>query len=1108
MPSRGPRSARTQTADLDNIKTISGDPNIFGQVYVGFMGSGYAVLEASASAGPSVTGVTESPSNGDLNAGKTVTLTLNLTGAVTVAGGTPTLTLNDGGTATYTGGSGTSALTFSYTVGASDTNVASLAATAVNLNGATIKDGSGNAANLGVSGISQTGPQIDTTAPTVSSVVASGTGITSGSGDLGVGKTVTLTVNLSEAVTVTGGTPTLTLNDGGTATYSGGSGTNALTFTYTVAAGQNTPDLSVTGVNLNSASVTDGAGNAANLTGAVTTPSGTLQIDTTTPTVSSVVASGTGITSGSGDLGVGKVVTLTVNLSEAVTVAGGTPTLTLNDGGTATYSGGSGTSALTFTYTVAAGQNTPDLSVTAVNLNSATVKDGAGNAANLTGAVTTPSGTLQIDTTTPSVSSVVASGAGITSGSGNLGVGSVVTLTVNLNEAVTVAGGTPTLTLNDGGTATYTGGSGTSALTFSYTVGTGQNTADLAVTTVNLGAATVKNGAGTAANLTGAVTNPSGTLQISTTGPTVSSVAASGTGITSGSGDLGVGSVVTLTVNLSGAVTVAGGTPTLTLNDGGIASYTGGSGTSALTFSYIVAAGQNAADLAVTAVNLNSATVKDGTGNAANLTGAVSSPSGTLQIDTTAPTVSSVVASGTGITSGSGDLGVGKTVTLTVNLSEAVTVAGGTPTLTLNDGGTATYSGGSGTNALTFTYTVAAGQNTPDLSVTGMNLNSASVTDGAGNAANLTGAVTTPSGTLQIDTTTPTVSSVVASGTGITSGSGDLGVGKVVTLTVNLSEAVTVAGGTPTLTLNDGGTATYSGGSGTSALTFTYTVAAGQNTPDLSVTAVNMNSATVKDGAGNAANLTGAVTTPSGTLQIDSTAPTVSSVVASPGAGTKNPGDVITLTVSLGEVVTVSGTPTLSLNDGGTATYTGGSGTNTLTFSYTVGATDATVPTLAVTQVNLPSGASVKDAAGNAANLSGAVTTFPGLSIDPPPVLLSVSETPSSGDLGVGKTVTLTLTLNDVVTVTGGTPTLTLNDGGTATYIGGSGTNALTFRYTVGAGDSTSSLAATGLTLNGATIQNSSGRFRDRLIRRGTPVGSADRHHDHQCDQGRQQLLS
>ena len=108
-----------------------------------------------------------------------------------------------------------------------------------------------------------------------------------------------------------------------------------------------------------------------------------------------MVASGTGITNGAGDLNAGHVVTLTMNLNEAVTVAGGTPTLTLNDGGTATYTGGSGSNALTFSYTVAAGQNTSDLTVTAVNLNSATVVDGAGNAANLTGAVSNPAGTCR-----------------------------------------------------------------------------------------------------------------------------------------------------------------------------------------------------------------------------------------------------------------------------------------------------------------------------------------------------------------------------------------------------------------------------------------------------------------------------------------------------------------------------------------------------------------------------------------------------------------------------------------------------------------------------------------------------------------------------------------
>ena len=132
----------------------------------------------------------QSPSSGDLNAGNTVTLTLNLSEAVTVAGGTPTLTLNDGGTATYTGGSGTSALTFSYIVGAGQ-NTSALTATTVNLNSATITDGAGNAVNLSISGLTQTGPQIDTTVPVINSI-----GELPSSGDLDAGKTVTLTLDV------------------------------------------------------------------------------------------------------------------------------------------------------------------------------------------------------------------------------------------------------------------------------------------------------------------------------------------------------------------------------------------------------------------------------------------------------------------------------------------------------------------------------------------------------------------------------------------------------------------------------------------------------------------------------------------------------------------------------------------------------------------------------------------------------------------------------------------------------------------------------------------------------------------------------------------------
>ena len=125
-------------------------------------------------------------------------------------------------------------------------NAASLAATAVNLpSGVTIKDSSGNAASLSLAGLTQSGPQIDTTAPTVAAITES-----PATGDLNAGKSVALTLGFSETVTVAGGAPTLTLNDGGVATYASGSGSKALTFNYTVAAGQNTPDLMVTAVNL------------------------------------------------------------------------------------------------------------------------------------------------------------------------------------------------------------------------------------------------------------------------------------------------------------------------------------------------------------------------------------------------------------------------------------------------------------------------------------------------------------------------------------------------------------------------------------------------------------------------------------------------------------------------------------------------------------------------------------------------------------------------------------------------------------------------------------------------------------------------------------------
>jgi hypothetical protein len=177
--------------------------------------------------------------------------------------GTPTAKLNDGGTATYDAAA-TAALNdptklvFDYTVASTDTNVNSLQVTSVNLpGGATIRDGGGNNANLSLSGLTQSGPQIDTTIPAVTAVAE-----TPSTGNLTAGKNVTITLTTSEAVTVTG-MPTLTLNDHGFATYSGISiDGKTLTFAYTVASADiDVASLQVSSINLNGATIRDGSGN-------------------------------------------------------------------------------------------------------------------------------------------------------------------------------------------------------------------------------------------------------------------------------------------------------------------------------------------------------------------------------------------------------------------------------------------------------------------------------------------------------------------------------------------------------------------------------------------------------------------------------------------------------------------------------------------------------------------------------------------------------------------------------------------------------------------------------------------------------------------------------
>ena len=738
-------------------------------------------------------------------------------------------------------------------------------------------------------------------------------------GSYTVGEVIPVQVSFNESVVVTG-TPQLTLETGATdrtVDYTGGTGSNTLTFTYTVLAGDTSADLDYAGtgsLTLNSGTIQDLATNNATLTLAAPGAAGSLGanknivIDTTPPTVTNVTSAHL-----NGSYKAGVVIPITVTFSEVVNVTG-TPQLTLETGATdrtVDYTGGTGSNTLTFTYTVLAGDTSADLDYAgtgSLTLNSGTIQDLATNNATLTLAAPGAAGSLGanknivIDTTPPTVTNVTSAHL-----NGSYKAGVVIPITVTFSEVVNVTG-TPQLTLETGATdrtVNYTGGTGSNTLTFTYTVLAGDTSADLDyVTTTSLAAGTIRDAALNDADRTLAAPGAAGSLGanknlvIDTTPPTVTDVSS-----TQANGSYKAGVLIPVTITFSEPVTVTG-TPQLTLATGSPAStavnYTSGSGTNALTFNYTVAANNTSADLDyVNTTSLTAAgTIRDAALNDANRALAAPGAAGSLGanknlvIDTAPPTVTSVSS-----TQADASYKAGALIPVTVTFNEVVNVTG-TPQLTLSTGSPATtavnYASGSGTNTLTFNYTVAAGNTSADLNYQATNsltLNGGSIQDVATNNATLTLPATGGSNSLAgnkaivIDTTAPTVTSVSSP-----IANGAYNAGTVIPVTVTFNEVVNVTG-TPQLTLSTGSPATtavnYASGSGTNTLTFNYTVAAGNTSADLNYQATNsltLNGGSIQDVATNNATLTLPATGGSNSLAgnkaivIDTAAPTASSL--------------------------------------------------------------------------------------------------------------------------------------------------------------------------------------------------------------------------------------
>jgi hypothetical protein len=96
----------------------------------------------------------------------------------------------------------------------------------------------------------------------------------------------------------------------------------------------------------------------------------------------------------------------------------------------------------------------------------------------------------------------------------------------------------------------------------------------------------------------------------------------------------------------------------------------------------------------------------------------------------------------------------------------------------------------------------------------------------------------------------------------------------------------------------------------------------------------------------------------------------------------------------------------------------------------------------------------------------------------PPPSVTNVTASTTNGSYNAGDVISIQVTFDQTVTVLG-TPRLTLETGSTdqvVNYTSGSGTNTLTFEYTIQAGDTSSDLtyvATDSLVLNSGTIKNS-----------------------------------
>ncbi|PUZ25346.1 hypothetical protein DCC81_13670 [Chitinophaga parva] len=952
---------------------------------------------------PAIT-VIEGPANATYIAGQDLTFKVVFSEKVNVTG-VPYLDLNIGGTtvqAQYQSGTGDSVLYFKYTVVDGNHDADGIGVTAANAGTGTIKDIATNDADLTINPAvvaDLTGVLVNTQHPAVT-ITGPSTSASS----------VNVTITFSEAMgAVDAGKFIL----GGTVTGTSLTGLTTLdNITYT---GTLNFPANVTGtvtLSLPADVVKSAVGNNNQASNVYT-----VNVDNAGPVVTAV--------SGPADKTYrqGEQLQFTVTFNEPVTVdqTGGTPQLPIIIGSStvwADYVSGTGTTQLVFSYTVLPNQYDADGVTTGTDLaaNGGTLQDALGNDASLTlHNVAATTGVL-VNARIPSV----------TLGPVAPGVTGPFTVTATFSEKVTGFDATD-VTLVNGTAGTPVSSDGGKTYTFTVTPAADGT---VSVTIPANAAFNTGNNGNTASNTI--------TTTADVTAPYITSVDVPAPLVYNSS------MVLTFQVHFSENAVVTN-VPGLPIDIGGQtreAIYTGGTGTDTWSFAYLVQDGDQDMDGITlgTALDISTSIIRDAAGNDADVTlHNVGNTTG-VKVNTAHPTVTLSGAPASAHTP----------FTITATFSEVVTGLAVTDFSAPNG---ATFSNLQSADGITYTVLV-----TPTADGTLTISLPANIAVNVGNNGNLASNTLSSS----VDVSAPAVTSVdvPANATYKT--------GQVLNFTVHFSEVVNVTGN-PALPITIGTQtvlAAYTGGAGTTALTFAYTILDGQMDLDGIALAASLlpNGATIQDAATNNANLTLNNVAATNNVLVNTSHPTV--VITGPATAS----GTFTATVTFSAVMTG-----VTLSD---FAVTNGTLSNLVTtddVTYTVDVTPAADGSLTLM---LPA-----DVAQNSIGSGNQASNTLSVNITLPVPEITQVDVPVNGTYTTGQDLTFTVHFSEVVNVTG-TPALPVTIGTQtvlATYVSGTGSDILTFSYTVldGQMDLDGISLATSLLPNGATIRDAAARDAD-----------------------------